>query len=209
MNHWVMAGVGSPAPILPRRVAVYDSPTAARLVRNLVGAACVVLAACGCSRYEVAIVCEDRINTYMLNDPDSSGRMLRVALVCLSQSNLEKLSRKGGFRGAGDWEEVSPETWINAKEWFHSGGEETVARVVSDAAMRTLRLAGGDRREERLMHFDPFGKRAGILALADFSGVEAEDKHAFESEAWILTRWKGHRLTLRVGETTIRWAEDD
>jgi len=178
-----------------------------------------VWAAAGCSRYDITIKCKPQINNFGLADEPSApsaGRLLKVALVSLSESDLKKLSQTESFRGKMDMK-GDPWTAITAEAWFTGGLEAKVRGIVIPGgavqtpgdAVQTHVVKGDQTLKVKLAHPGPFGGRAGILALAHFSGAPGDEKNkaVFETAAWMPTRWKPHGFTLEVGPTTIKWAE--
>jgi hypothetical protein len=168
-----------------------------------------VLSVAGCSGYVIKVKCGDRVNNYGL-PADDPGRLLPITFVCLSASDCWKLA---GDRDTGITpamcDEVGPSNSITAQGWYSGKLGSRVRQVVqAKDAIVTKNVKAKDELTVTLRHPGPWGKTAGILVLANFTGA-GDEKHSvdFQDHLWKPTRWTSHGDTVEVDGTTIRWAE--
>lgn len=160
----------------------------------------------GCSRpYRITFQCDERINTFGLPESDPGGRRVDVAIVCLPQREVDSILAE---RGADDPAASNAWTWEDARRWFDGGWDgEIRRRLGAEEAVETVKLQSGQTLSASVRHSDPFGDRAGILVLADFTGMAEDARHYFTPVIFKKTRWAGHSFTVQVRGTRIDWAD--
>ncbi len=180
-------------------------------VAHFVIVAGALMASAGCGRYDIEIICEERINSYGLNEGES-GNLLDVAFVCLKDSDMRDLARNKVPGKFGDMEEGELLNMVTADAWFNRALDEKIKTMVEPSAILEITLGNGDHIDDRyVIHPSPLGKRACIVALAGFSNTalaKEKKENVFDAELIRLTAWRSHRLVLHVGETRIWWGDE-
>lgn len=174
---------------------------------HLVIVAGALLASAGCAEYDIEIICENQINAYGRSE-GQAGNVLDVVFVCLKDSDMRDLARKGKLGKWDDLEEHDLLDLVTAEAWFDQGLKGKLESKIKPTAIFETRLRDGDVAVGQVIHPSPLGGKACIVALADFSNrAQAGDKkkHTFEAEVLRFTAWRGHRLVLHVGRTRIWW----
>lgn len=179
-------------------------------VAHFVIVAGALMASAGCGRYDIEIICEERINSYGLNEGED-GNLLDVVFVCLKDSDMRELARGVELGKFGDMGEHQLLNLVTADAWFNKALRNKIERLTEPSAIFEYTLRNSDHIENKyVIHPSPLGRRACIVALANFSNTGlAKDKkeNIFEAEVIRLTAWRSHRLILHVGETTISWGK--
>lgn len=179
---------------------------AARLAGLLVIGA--TLALTGCSTYHVHLQADSRINSFGLPPSDESGgRLLRIAVIAVDDETYQRLADDETVRGQTSAGDAGPWTWKLTQRWFDGLGDKIRDLARQNDTVWQAPLQPGQTLDVAVRHPAPLGGNAGILVLADFSGLNDETKDRFQSVIWRPTRWGGHDYTVRVGETMIEWAD--
>ncbi len=179
-----------------------------RHVRSMMG--CVVALAAlsvasGCSQAEIKINCAPSINNFGM-PADSPGSALKIVLLTLNEDDFRKLNQSESLFGKLEKKKVdNPSGSITAKKWFYDGLNVEVKAIVPEDAIVEVTVGPGTQVAVPLNSPGGMFGRGGILALARFSGMDADNKaKRFQSQAW-LPRGRQGNAVLKVEETSIRW----
>ena len=176
----------------------------------LIGAA--MLVAPGCATYKITIKCGEMINKGSLSPGASEGGTLRMAIVCLTEENLESIKDYPTFQGL---DVEKPKDTLNSKAWFDGELQSAVKEILSlgDQAASldelTVTANASEPLQRKVSHPKPSGKHSWIWVFAEFHEVKGEGKKvALRNRLAKRTRWLfGRHLTIKVGPTSINWVE--